>query len=333
MYTPYLGDQAQYFTLTRQQGQLKQKLNDLMSESTTGLPVDTAKHLSGNLAPLSTLETSLAQLNGYATINATMSAQTDAMQGALDAISKQSSAVSNTLLIAGMGGAASSIASVGNDAEQAFRTAMGVMNTRFANRSVFAGQNTANPAVASADTVLSDLTAATAGATTLQQVTDALDAYFADGGTYDTAIYQGGAALAPMQIAQDETAQIDVRANDPAVKKTLEGLAMGALLTQGVLGNDPVAQAQLAKKSGEMIQSNATDMALLAGRLGTVQARLADADTRNKAESTSTQMALSNLVSVDQYEATTKLQATQTQLEALYAVTARVAQMHLTNYL
>ncbi len=232
-----------------------------------------------------------------------------------------------------MGGAASSITSVGNDSEQAFRTAMGVLNTRFANRSVFAGQGTTDPAVAGADTVLSDLTSLTAGATTLQQVTDTLDAYFADGGTFDTTIYQGGAALAPLQIAQDETAQIDVRANDPALKKTLEALAMGALLAQNVLGNDANAQAALAKTSGEMIQSSETDRALLAGRLGTVQARLADADTRNKAQASSLQIALSDLVSVDQYDASTRLQATQSQLEALYTVTARVAKMHLTDYI
>lgn len=328
-----VGDLAQLFLMKRQNAVLKQNISDLMNELTTGLATDKAKHLTGDFAPLASLQTSLAQMAGYASINAQASMMSDAMQLTLDTINAQAGSVSQTLLMAGNGTAASSLSTIGFDTEQAFRTAMSALNTRFGDRSLFAGQATNQPAVADADTVLADLQGLTAGAQTVQEVTDALDAYFADGGTFDTTIYQGGPALAAMKVAPDEIANLDIRATDPALKETLKGLAMGALIAQGVFGGNPTTQGQLAMAAGQSLLASQTARAQLAAHLGTVQARIGDADTRNQTQITALKVAQSKMLSVDQYEATSELQSAQAQLEALYTITARMAGMTLTDYL
>lgn len=328
-----VGDMAQLFLLKRQNASLKSQKTDLSSEMTTGIAADLAKHLSGDFAPLASLTTSLAQLSGYSSINAEAAMMADAMQLTLDTIDGQAGAVATTLLTAGNGGSAARLDTVGFDTEQAFRTAMSALNTRFGDRSLFAGQRTTSPAVADADTVLGDLAALTAGMLTVQDVTDTLDAYFADGGTFDTTIYQGGAPLADMQVAPDESARLDIRAIDPAIKETLKGLAMGALLGQGVLGGNQLAQAELARKAGESLLASQTDRAQLAAHLGTIQGRVSDADVRNQAQITALKIAQSDMVTVDQYETASKLQSAQIQLEALYTITARMARMSLTDYL
>ena len=245
-----VGDLAQVFLLKRQSALAKQAISDRSTELTTGLAADKGAHVSGDFAPLASLETTLAQMSGYAAVNIEAGGMAGAMQIALDTIDKQSAMIASVLLLAGNGSAATSLGVVGGQAEDAFRTAMSALNARYGDRSLFAGQNTDGAALASADTVLTDLTTLTAGAVTVQDVTDALDSYFADGGTFDTTIYQGGPAMAALKVAPDQTAQIDVRATDPALKATLKALAMGALLAHGVLGGSQTAQTQLAQASG-----------------------------------------------------------------------------------
>jgi flagellar hook-associated protein 3 FlgL len=328
-----VGDLAQLFLLKRQNATVKQEITDRSTEMTTGLPADKAKHLSGDFAPLASLQTSLAQLAGFASINAETSMMSDAMQTTLATIDGQAGTVSTTLLMAGQGGATANLGAIGFDAEQSFRTAMSALNTRFGDRSLFAGQKTDSAALGDADTVLNDLTTLTAGMQTVQQVSDALDSYFADGGTFDTTIYQGGPPLAPLQVAPDETAQLNIVATDPALKATLKGLAMGALLNHGVLGGNVTAQSDLAQNAGETLLAGATGRAQLAAHLGTIQARISDADTRNQAQITSLKLAQSSMLSIDQYESTSQLQAAQTQLEALYTITARISKLSLADYL
>ena len=333
MTTLSVGDMAQLFLLKRQGALARQAITDRSTELVTGLASDKGAHVSGDFAPLASLQTSLAQMSGYSAVNMEAGGMAAAMQIALDTIDKQASSAASVLLLAGNGGAATSLGVVGGQAEDAFRTAMSALNARYGDRSLFAGQNTDNAALGSADTVLSDLTTLTAGALTVQDVTTALDSYFADGGAFDTSIYQGGPAMSALKVGPDETAQLDVRATDPALKATLKALAMGALLAHGVLGGNQTAQAQLAQVAGQGLISAQSDLAQLAAHLGTVQARIGDADTSNQAQITSLKIAQLQMISVDPYEATTLLQQAQTQLESLYTITARMAQLHLTGYL
>ena len=62
-------------------------------------------------------------------------------------------------------------------------------------------------------------------------------------------------------------------------------------------------------------------------------ARIGDADASNQAQITTLKIAQLQMISVDPYEATTLLQQAQTQLEQLYTITARMARLHLTDYL
>jgi flagellar hook-associated protein 3 FlgL len=333
MTTLSVGDLAQMFLLKRQSALAKQSITDRSTELTTGLAADKGAHVSGDFAPLASLQNSLAQLNGYAAVNGEAGGMADAMQIALDTIDKQATSASTVLLLAGNGGASTGLNVVGGQAEDAFRSAMSALNARYGERSLFSGQNTSNAAVSSADTVLSDIQTLTAGAQTVQDISDAVDTYFADGGTFDTTIYQGGAPMAPLKVGPDETAQLSVRATDPALKATLKALAMGSLLAHGALAGNATAQGQLAQKAGEALITAQSDRAELAAHLGTMQGRIGDADASNQAQVTSLKIAQSQMMSVDPYEATTQLQEAQTQLEQLYTITARMSRLSLVDYL
>jgi flagellar hook-associated protein 3 FlgL len=328
-----IGDMAQMFLLKRQNTQVKQDMAELSIELTSGLAADKAKHLSGDFSPLASLMSTLAQLDGYASVNTETGLFAEAMQTALQTIDSQTGSLSSTLLTASAGGAGTSMDAVGYGADQVFRSAISALNTRFGDRSIFAGQRTDAAALVDADTIFQDLEALTASALSPTDVTDALDAYFADGGQFDTTAYTGGPQMAGVSVAPGETAKLDITATDPTVKKTLRALAMGALLAHGVMPSNPAGRAELAKLSGEALMATQTDRAQLSAHLGTTQARIIDADTRNQAQITSLQIAQVGMLSVDPYETASKLQAAQAQLETLYTITARMSHLHLTDYL
>jgi flagellar hook-associated protein 3 FlgL len=71
----------------------------------------------------------------------------------------------------------------------------------------------------------------------------------------------------------------------------------------------------------------------LQSRVGFAQARIDTIATRNAAEVTSLQMARNALLEVDPFEAATKLEEAQFQLQSLYSVTVRMSQLSLVNYL
>lgn len=67
--------------------------------------------------------------------------------------------------------------------------------------------------------------------------------------------------------------------------------------------------------------------------LGETQARLDTGLTRLTGERDALSLTLQDLVGADTYEAVTRLEEAQTQLEILYAFTARTARLSLTEYL
>lgn len=328
-----VGDMAQLFLTKRQNASLKTDLTRLSTEVTTGLAADMAEHVSGDLAPLAGLTASLAQLAGHTTVNTEAGMMADAMQTALGTIDDQAKSVATVLLTSGNLAGAGRFEMIGFEAEQSLRTTLSALNARFGDRSLFAGQATTGPALPSADDVVADLLSQTAGLLTVQEISDSLDLYFADGGVFDTTIYQGGPPMGAWKIAPDESARLDLRATDPAIKATLKGLAMGMLLAHDRLANDPAAQAALSQKAGESLMASQTGRTQIAANLGTVQQRISEADTRNQAQMTALRIAQSRITSVDQYEAASRLQAVQTQLEALYTITARMARLNLADYL
>ena len=330
-----LGDMAQSLILSRRGTALKEAMQQLATEATTGLVADQTTRLKGNFVPIAGIESSLSQLDAYHTVTTETQIFTSVMQTALGTISTQATALSTNLLSGASRSSTLQINALGVDAAQRLDSAMAALNTRIGERSLFAGQATDHAAVASADTLLTALQGAvtSAGAISSADVETAVTAWFADPSGFKATIYQGADALAPVPVGADQTAQIDVTATDPAIVDTLKGLAMAALLSRGVLAGSDVARADLAKRAGESLAGSQSSFVQLAAHLGTVEASIQNAATRNDAEKGVLETARLNLLSVDPYETATKYQETQTQLQTLYSITARASRLSLVNFL
>lgn len=329
-----LGDMAQSFLLRNQNAKLRSDLLRHGQEVSTGRVQDLGKRVGGDYAPLAGIERSLARIDAFGTTAREAGIVTETMQSALSAISELATGFAPGLLLGEGAALPAHIDALGEDGHSRFETALSRLNTRVGDRSLFAGTATDGPAVANADTILTALSAVIAGATTATQVAQAVSDWFDDPAGFATVGYVGSNQdISPVTVAEGTKVSIGARADAPEIADTLKGLAMAALLGEGALAGDATGRAELANLAGEQLLAAQTDWSVLQARIGVSQERLAEAEARNSAESSSLQIARTKVLSVDPYDAATALQETQTQLETLYTITARITRLSLKDYL
>lgn len=329
-----VGDLAQAFLLRSQSARLQSDLTTRTQEVSSGQIADLGKAVSGNFSPLAAIEATLGRMTGYKVATDSMTLQADTMQAALGDIGQQASTLASNLLSASTASLPAQIDALGTDAASRLDAVLSGLNTQVSGRSLFAGVATDGPAVASSGTILTVLQTATAGATSAQDVANAVSAWFDDPAGYASQGYAGSdQPQSAIAIGDTQTGQLPFTANDPAVRETLKGLAMAALLDRGVLAGNATERTRLATLAGQQLMSATTPFNEMRASLGVAQQRIDTAATGNGAQAAAMEQARAAIVAADPYKAATALQNTQTQLQALYAVTARLSQLSLVNFM
>jgi flagellar hook-associated protein 3 FlgL len=124
-----------------------------------------------------------------------------------------------------------------------------------------------------------------------------------------------------------------VTAADPDLRDVLTGYALAALVAEGTLAAAPEERAALVREAGIRIMSGDAALARAGARIGGAEAALEDAEAARAAERTALEQARDALKGADPYRTATALTAAQTQLETLYALTARLSGLSLAEYL
>ncbi|MDZ7906059.1 MAG: flagellin [Cypionkella sp.] len=333
MTTISYGDLAQSFLLRRQNVTTKTEMQLLQTEVVTGQSRDITAKVRGDVVPLAGLDASVARLNGYQTLAREQLLVMGAMQTALNTVHDLSSNLAEFLIGVSTGVSETRVAAAGTTARSNLETVVSALNTRFGDRSIFSGMATSSPALADANSLLSAAETAITGLTAPADIETALGAWFDSPTGFEANVYQGGAPLAPLSVAAGEEASMPITALDPAIKATLKGLTMAALLDRGLLAGNFEERQNIANRAGLSLLQTNTDRAYLTGRLGAVEAQVQAAAARNSAEVTSLEIVRNDITLVDPYEAASKLQDTQSQLEKIYTLTARMTRLSLMDYL
>lgn len=324
-----LGDLARSLMLQRQTAGANTRLTRLTQEVASGRHADPAAALRGDLGPLTAIEGALARLGGWQTTTASLGTRLATIQASLGALDGIGSSLSTTLINARSATQPDQVALAGRDAAEYLSAAVGVLNARAGDQSVFAGTRTDGPALAGAEAILDALMPVVAGATTADQVRAAVAAWFEDPAGFAAQAYTGGPPQPGIAVGPGQSLSSGVTATDPALRGLLAGLATGALLDRGVLADDPAGRSALAGLAGEALIANAADRTMLAARVGITQSRLDQAQARNAAEVTALGLARSDLLTADPFATATELEATRTQLQTLYTLTARLSGLSL----
>lgn len=329
------GDLSTTFLLSRQTQGLKGEVQQRAQELGSGQVADVSAALRGDFRALSSIERALRLAQAERTTLAEAQGFAGAAQLALGAVQEQSGDLAGVLLAVPDAPTLPAIERAGAQARRGFEAMVGALNLPMADRAVFAGDATDGRALAPAETMLADLELSIAGATTAAQVAAAVDAWFdTPGGGFDTIGYLGSdTALAPFRLGGGERAEFEVRANDPALRETMKGFAMAALLEGNAFAGDVGERVELSRGAAMKLLNAQDDMTDLQARIGGTEAAISRAQARSGAERAALEIARSGLIGADPYEAATRLETAQTQLETLFALTARVSRMSLVDFI
>lgn len=329
------GDLAQSNLLRQHTARAKLEITRLSTELTSGKAADTPRHLSGDMGPLAAIDGNLARLQGYGAVTRELSLFAEAMQTSLATVSNMALATANGLIAASGTATTTHVNTAVSAAHAALHSTLSTLNTRFGDRTLFAGMDTGGQAMAPTDTIMLAIEAAigASGAQDVASVEATIDTWLASPGGYLGTAYLGGDGLAAVPVSAGEAVALDITANDPALRQTIKGLAMATLVDRGVFPGQIGLRKDLAQRAGEVLLAGETDRAYLAARLGGLQAQIETAQSRNEGEVAALGIARNEMVAIDPYEAATRLQDAETQLQLIYTLTARISRLSLADYL
>lgn len=336
MTTVSIGDLARNFQLRRHNTELQTRLSTLTQEMTTGARADIGAAVSGDFKALAGLDHSLRLLDGYRTAASEAALFAEGLQRVLGTVQSLSQDIAPSLLNAGTVGSAQMVETATVDARQKFQSAVSSLNTQIADRFLLSGTATDREPISGAGDILDALSTVTAGLATANDVIAAVQSWFdappGVGGFADT-VYGGAAPQSAVAIGANDSVALDITALDPAIRDTLKGLALAALVADGALAGDAAGRALVTRTAGETMLGAGAGLTTLSARVGSAEAHIAESASRTAAEAGSLAIARSALVAADPYATATALQSAQTQLETLYSITARLSRLSLADFL
>lgn len=329
-----IGDLAQNTYLFTRGAQLKQNVQNLQQELSTGKTHDVTNRLGGNFNYLSDIERSITRLESFKTITSETALFADSTQGYLSKITDISSAYGEDLMTVGTFITEDSADQLSHQARDYLEQTIASLNGQLGGRSLFAGTDTDATPLADVDTMMTALSAEVAGLTDAGDIVQAVHDWFDDPAGFDTVIYQGSTtSMGAVRIGPDEEVNIALRADDDAFKQAMAGFAIGALASEpGLSYTVDQKKDLLTSASGEMMTTRGQLVSVQAA-LGFTEERIADTVARNAASLTSLQLAKNELIQADPYETVTRLEEAEFQLESIYTVTARSSKLSLLNYM
>jgi flagellar hook-associated protein 3 FlgL len=138
----------------------------------------------------------------------------------------------------------------------------------------------------------------------------------------------------PVELADGEFLQYAQRGDVAELRLMIRGLAMANAVVEGA-GRVADADARFAALdiAGKHMIKATDDITDMQAELGLAETRIEEAQVRTEAQRSTLELARAELIGRDQYETATRITQLETQLQALYALTARTSQLSLLNFM
>lgn len=328
-----VGDLSRAYALRTANSRTKSLLTTLSRELSTGVKADLPKALGGDTRRLSSIEHRLRTLETLQRNCQEVGGRLDAGQAAMAGMQAIASRTGTALLGASMMTGTQAVDTLLSDARSNLEATIGLLNTEYAGESIFAGSRVGARPVADAGQLLAEVGAATAGRTDMGDIIAAVDAFFdapAGGGGYTDRLYLGGATgRGAVPVSPERSVGSEVTAAAPPFRELLKGLALASLAAEGTIGATDTDRLLAAQAAGARIKAAESGLIDTQSARGVLQESVEQARSRNAAEISSLQIARTEVVGADPYDTAAALAEVEAQMQALYAVTARLSQLSL----
>jgi flagellar hook-associated protein 3 FlgL len=348
MKTTFISSQAVSNAMRYQVLNMQQELAKAQTEVTTGKLADPGVTLGSRTGQAVSLSRDVDRLNGLADSNNLISTRLTATQDALGQVNDLTQTFLSALTADKGSGVASTVTQ--EAAKTALSSVTSILNTSVNGEYLFAGINTdvqpisdvgadGSLAKQALDTAFqthfgfppSDPAAANITAADMNNFVDQLVADQTTDPEWTNNWSKATDQPITSRISLNETAETSVSANSVGTKKFMLAAAMVSNFMQGNLSEG--ARDALVDKASDLITDSLTDSASQQAKLGLTQNKVSSATDRIKSQVDLFQRNLIDLEGVDPYEASTKITSLLGQIETSYALTARMQQLSLVNFL
>ncbi|MEQ8824459.1 MAG: flagellar hook-associated family protein [Filomicrobium sp.] len=326
----------------------QERIAEAQLELSTGRHADVGVAVGGQYASLSYLRQEREEMVVLDRSNSVLSTKLGVTQDALEAMATSAQDFTAELLSAQGPSGPSVIKAQG---ETRMTMLKDLLNTNFDGAYMFAGTNSgqppmedyfANPTPASRASVEAAFLAEfgfTATDPAVETISDTDMIAFLNGAYSDlfedpdwgTNWSSASDTKPTVRISSTETVDGAVSANDEAFRKLASVFAAATDL--GTLDLNPntfEAMAHwLAERTGQAVQ----DVSVVQAQVGTVEGRIADAVDRIQTQREVLDLRIGDIEGVDAFEASARVTSLLTQIETSYAVTSRIQQLSILNFL
>ncbi|MGB7318138.1 MAG: hypothetical protein WBC85_09255 [Planktotalea sp.] len=330
-----IGDLASSMMLSHSNLQAKRTMMRLSQELTTGITSDVGGALRHDYSAQMGWERSIASSQVREKTLAEAMTRIQAKQTVLDTLSQSVTDLANNTSLALTAGTTAGLDSASAHAKSALDQALAHLNMQSAGHSLFAGAASDGPAIADTDTILASVKAAVVGAVTVSDVISSVQAWMDDTvNGFPAVAYLGSEEPSgTIRIDGNRTLTEGLRADDPAIKGTLQNLIMASLATDQDLALSRENKSAVLQQATNGLRAADGQITQLQAALGHTESEIAGGLVQAGAEISTAELLRAQTLGIDQYETASKLQEAELQLEKIYMLTARSAQMSLLEYL
>jgi flagellar hook-associated protein 3 FlgL len=327
---------------------LQSDLAKAQTEVTSGKYNDVGVALGARTGQAVALNRDIDRLGGMIDTNSLVATRLDATQEALSRITSEAESFLSALTVGGTSDTERQI--LQQNGTNALETLTSVLNTSLNGEYIFAGVNTdvkpindygaeGAPNKAAFDAAFLahfgfPQTNAAAEGITADEMTDFLDNVVEPmftGVEWEANWSNATDETITSRIALNETAETSVSASAIGMRKFAMGASMISDLLQTPLNEN--ARNALVERTRTLVGEAISDIQNVQAKVGLVQTRVNDASERLSMQVDIMTTNLGDLQGVDPYEASTRVNNLLAQIETSYALTARIQQLSLLDYL
>ncbi|OWU83193.1 hypothetical protein ATO6_20345 [Oceanicola sp. 22II-s10i] len=330
---------------------INQQLATAQNELSTGIKNDIFKSLGTGAAESITLRASIDRDTAQVAANGLLTQRLDTMAATLGTI-RNSVQEALDLAIANKTAPLGTASGMQQAARAALDTLVAQANSSHAGMPLFAGisasgetlqpweKTNAGSGLAPAGVLASILSGGLPDEAAAQAAIAELNAVFSDTAAdgpsnFEQTFYNGaptGSARQTASTGEGTELAYGVQANDPGFREVLKGLAMLASVDVTTIA-DPDAYAAWVGTAVNALSAGNAKLLDAETQVGAKAGRIEAESTRMKDRIDLYKNRVLNLEGIDDYEAATRITLLETQLQASYAVTARMSQLSFLNYL
>ncbi|MCR9111339.1 hypothetical protein [Marivita sp. XM-24bin2] len=330
-----IGDLAQFMLSKQMQSRLRTSADIAGQETTTGLTNDIAQHLGGASIAVSLLDRKMELLGQHKHGIAEARVFASASQTVLAEIQDQSSQLINSLALASQMQSASELKVLSEKAAQAMIDIVNALNSKIGGKYLFAGSDTQSKPLPDGISLVAMLRSEVSGATTVGDVRNAINTWFeTSGGAFETLAYAGSdTGFLQMPIGNGESAKFGLRADGESVRGLIQALGIAAFATDSSIALGTTDQKKLLTDGYNALRQ--IDLSLTEERagLGLIEASIENAKIATEMEISRIERDRLSLIGIDQFEAASKFESAQQQLDVFYRIAARQGRTSLAEYL